>query len=267
MRTFGTTLVIAGVLAAMVPATMSEAASDGMTLVFSDEFAGNAEIDTASWRVYKGDGCPQLCGFGNNELQQYTGDTRNLRIEDGVLIIEAHRREDYTSAKVTTEAMPGWTYGKISVRARLPKGLGTWPAIWMLPDSNEFGGWPKSGEIDIMEHVGFNEAVVHGTIHTEAYNGMLGTQNTGTMRVEDATSAFHVYTVEWTKETLRWFIDDTEYHVIERKDSDTYKEWPFDKPFHLILNLAVGGDWGGREGVDEDAFPARFEIDWVRVWQ
>jgi beta-glucanase (GH16 family) len=239
----------------------------GYELVWSDEFNTDKRINKNDWKIVRGNGCPQLCGFGNDERQTYTSKKRNLRIEDGKLVIEAHRRKAYTSAKVTTQKMPGWQYGKIEVRAKLPTGLGTWPAIWMLPDENGYGSWPKSGEIDIMEHVGFREGFVHGTVHTKAYNHKINTQRGHEIQMLDATSIFHVYAIEWSANSIRWFVDSKQYYQFNKLDGDGFAEWPFDQPFHLILNLAVGGSWGGKHGVDRNAFPARFEIDWVRVWQ
>lgn len=248
-------------------ATPVVADGEMMQLVWSDDFDGTGKIDRDKWTVVRGNGCPQLCGFGNNERQTYTGKKRNLRIEDGKLVIEAHKRKTYTSAKVTTQQFDGWKYGKISVRAKLPRGIGTWPAIWMLPDVNSYGNWPQSGEIDIMEHVGFREGVVHGTVHTEAYNHKINTQKGAEIKVPDAADAFHTYSIEWNEAHISWSIDGQQYYQFNKLEGDGSEEWPFDQPFHLILNLAVGGDWGGREGVDRNAFPTRFEIDWVKIWQ
>lgn len=265
LRSFSAALV-AAVLAIQAPAT-GNVEGDVLSLVWSEEFEKDGKPDADKWEVVRGDGCPGMCGFGNQEWQTYTDKKRNLRVEDGRLIIEAHKRKKYTSAKITTQKFSGWRYGKISVRAKLPTGIGTWPAIWMLPDENTYGTWPKSGEIDIMEHVGYRQGVVHGTVHTEAYNHKIGTQKGGEVVVADAAEAFHTYSVEWNENHILWSVDDTEYYQFNRLADDTFEEWPFDKPFHLILNLAVGGTWGGKYGVDEKAFPARLEIDWIRVWQ
>lgn len=237
-------------------------------LVWADEFNAGERLDTDAWVIIQGNGCPTLCGFGNNELQTYTGNPENLRIEDGKLVIEAVPQGDhYTSAKITSQKMKGWQTGKIAMRAKIPAGVGTWPAFWMLPDTNKFGPWPKSGEIDIMEHVGHRLGYLHGTIHTEAFNGKLGTQKGGEIYVPTISTEFHDFTVEWAEDSLRWFIDGEQYFEILRGKADGTAEWPFDHPFHVILNLAVGGDWGGQKGIDKNAFPARYEIDWVKVWQ
>ena len=248
-------------------ATAVTAEDKDWTLVWADEFDAGKTPDTKAWEIVKGNGCPTLCGFGNNELQTYTDKPQNLRIEDGKLIIEAVYGDGYTSAKITTQKMPGWQTGKIAMRAKIPEGVGTWPAFWTLPDTNSFGPWPKSGEIDIMEHVGHRLGYLHGTIHTEAFNGKLGTQKGGEIYVPTISSEFHDFAVEWTNDSLRWFIDGEQYFEILREESDGTAEWPFDHPFHVILNLAVGGDWGGSKGVEENDFPTRYEIDWVRIWQ
>ncbi len=243
------------------------AEDENWTLVWADEFDAGKTSNSNSWVVIEGNGCPTLCGFGNEELQTYTAESQNLRIEDGKLIIEAHYDDTYTSAKITSQKMPGWQTGKIAMRARLPKGVGTWPAFWMLPDVDSFGAWPKSGEIDIMEHVGHREGYIHGTIHTEAYNHKIGTQKGGEIFVPNAASGFHDYSLEWTSNSLRWLVDGEKYFEIDRMQGDASPEWPFDQPFHIILNLAVGGFWGGEKGVVSEDFPARYEVDWVRVWQ
>ncbi len=261
--TKGKALAAAGVLVAIgTPAH----ADNGYTLVWADEFDGEV-LDTSVWHVVKGNGCPSNCGFGNNELQAYRGREKNLRLEGGKLVIEARMGNKVTSAKITTQDIPGWTYGRIAMRAKLPSGVGTWPAFWMMPKDASYGPWPKSGEIDIMEHVGYNQGQVHGTIHTEAYNHRIGTQKGGFTQVTEASAAFHDYAVEWEEGEIRWYVDGAEYYRVEKQATDGHAEWPLDHPYYVILNLAVGGDWGGAKGVDKTAFPARFEVDWVRVWQ
>ncbi|NVJ96631.1 MAG: glycoside hydrolase family 16 protein [Alphaproteobacteria bacterium] len=259
----GSQLAAAGFVASL---SVSCFADDDYKLVWADEFDGKA-LDRSVWHVVKGNGCPKLCGFGNNELQHYRGREKNLRLENGRLVIEAHMGNKVTSAKITTEEMPGWSYGRIAMRAKLPSGVGTWPAFWMMPKTDSYGPWPKSGEIDIMEHVGYNQGQVHGTIHTEAFNHRIGTQKGGHMQVPNASEAFHEYSVEWEESEIRWYIDGEQYFQVTKKAGFGHAEWPLDHPFYVILNLAVGGDWGGAQGVDKTAFPARFEIDWVRIWQ
>ena len=240
-------------------------------LVWSDEFDEPGLPDTTKWSYDVGDGCPDLCGWGNNELQYYTERrVKNARIKDGHLIIEAHREEyesrEYTSARLVTRDKGDWLYGRIEVRAELPSGRGTWPAIWMLPTEWAYGGWPKSGEIDIMEHVGYEPDSIYGTVHTEAYNHTLGTQRGGSIYVPDCEEAFHVYAIDWTPERIDFIIDDQVYYSFSNEGAG-YEAWPFDQPFHLIMNIAVGGNWGGREGIAADIWPQEMRVDYVRVYQ
>lgn len=238
-------------------------------LIWADEFE-QKNLDTSRWKVILGDGCPELCGFGNNELQYYTDASKNLRLEAGKLIIQAFQEaqgsRSYTSAKIVSEGKGDWTYGRFELRARLPNGKGTWPALWMMPTLERAIKWPHDGEIDIMEHVGYNPGVVHGAIHTESYNGMLGTQQVDSLSVATASDEFHVYALEWEPDRLAWYIDETKFFELHKKDLNE-ADWVFDKPFHLIMNLAVGGNWGGRYGVDASAFPQTLEVDYVRVYQ
>lgn len=245
--------------------------ADGYELVWSDEFEYDGLPDSSKWTYDVGDGCPDICGWGNNELQFYTEDRlKNARVENGNLIIEAHKESfgdrEYTSARLLTRNRDAWKYGRFEIRAKLPSGKGTWPAIWMLPEEWVYGGWPESGEIDIMEHVGHEPNRVYATVHTEAFNHLEGTQDTDTLRVSDAEENFHVYALEWTPEKISWSVDGQQYASFENRHA-TYKEWPFDQPFHLILNIAVGGNWGGAQGVDDSIWPQKMIIDYVRVYQ
>jgi licheninase len=164
-----------------------------------------------------------------------------------------------------------WTYGRVEVRAKLPSGRGTWPAIWMLPTEWRYGGWPHSGEIDIMEHVGFDPDIVHATVHTGAYNHAAGTQRGAQIEVPTARAAFNVYAIEWAPEEIRGYVNDTHYFTFENErltdPSAGAPEWPFDQPFHLLLNIAVGGTWGGAQGVDPEVFPQQLVVDYVRVYR
>lgn len=247
--------------------TASTAVEDDMTLVFEDDFT-TSELNTDVWHIVEGNGCPELCGFGNEELQTYSAAPEHLRIKDGILIIEARRDGDIIqSAKITSQGRPGWKYGRIEARIRVPTGKGTWPAFWMLSDTNSYGGWPKSGEIDIMEHVGFDPDTVHGTIHTEAYNHSINTHKGKKITIGTSVTDFHVYAIDWTADSIVWTVDQKPYFKFEREENATSAEWPFDQPFHIILNLAIGGTWGGQQGVAPDLYPAQLEVDWVRVWQ
>jgi beta-glucanase (GH16 family) len=240
-------------------------------LVWSDEFEYSGTPDSSKWGYDLGDGCPNLCGWGNNEAQYYTAKLNNVRVDNGVLIIEAHKDslngKAYTSSRLVSKLKGDWTYGRIEVKAKLPRGKGTWSAIWMLPTDWEYGGWPASGEIDIMEHVGYNPGIIHGSIHTKAYNHLKRTQKEGTISITDAQDEFHVYAINWTKNKIDFMVDDEVYHTVLKRRSDKYPEWPFDKRFHLLLNLAIGGFWGGIQGIDDKIFPQKMEIDYVRVYQ
>jgi len=236
-------------------------------LLWSDEFEGNGLPNSDKWNITEGNGCPELCGFGNNEKQFYTKSTENLRLHDGKLIINALKDDEkgYTSAKVSTKGKGDWKYGYIEVRAKLPQGKGSWPAIWMLPTVKGNMEWPRDGEIDIMEHVGYNHGTVYGTIHTESYNYTKGTEKSDSIKIEDAHEAFHTYAIHWTDQKIEWLVDDVPYHAVY-KNGDGKAGWPFDHEFHLILNLAIGGNWGGKYGIDEKSFPQEFSIDYVRVY-
>lgn len=250
---------------------LSSCQQDNMdsNLVWSDEFDDSDKLNTKKWNIILGNGCPEICGFGNNEEQFYTDSSTNLRVEDGKLIIEAHKVNDsrnYTSAKLTSAEKGDWYTGYIEVKAKLPEGRGTWPAIWMLPTLERDMKWPADGEIDIMEHVGYNQGMVYGTIHTEAYNHTKGTEKSDSIKVEDAHENFHTYAIHWTEDKIDWLIDGEIFQTID-KNEEGNAGWPFNDKFHLILNLAVGGNWGGKHGIDETIFPQKMEIDYVRVYK
>lgn len=234
-------------------------------LVWSDEFDYTGLPDPKKWGYDVGGS-----GWGNQEKQYYTKDRlENARVENGKLIIEAIKENfagnNYTSARLITKGKGDWTYGRIEVRAKLPKGVGTWPAIWMLASTNPLK-WPDDGEIDIMEHVGFDAGVIHGTIHTKAYNHGIGTQKGAQIRINDAQDVFRNYSIEWTRDYIDWYVDDKKYFSFTNINSskDTY---PFMSNFHLLLNIAIGGSWGGQKGIDDTIFPQRMEIEYVRVYQ
>jgi len=234
-------------------------------LVWFDEFDYTGLPASDKWGYDVGGS-----GWGNNELQYYTENrTENARVENGNLIIEAHKEnyggKSYTSARLLTKAKGDWKNGRLEVKAKLPGGKGTWPAIWMLPTDWVYGGWPASGEIDIMEYVGYDPGVVHGTVHTQAFNHSIGTQQGNSINVADAESNFHVYAIEWDQDKIDFFVDDTKYFTFTNQGG--WEKWPFDQRFHLLLNIAVGGDWGGVQGVDDNIFPVKMEVDYVRVYQ
>ena len=233
--------------------------------VWADEFNYTGLPDSSKWNYDVGGS-----GWGNNELEYYTQKRlENSRVENGNLTIEARRESwqgmNYTSARLVTKNKGDWQYGKIEVRAKIPRGRGTWPAIWMLA-SNTPLKWPDDGEIDIMEHVGFDQGVIHGTIHCKKYNHVIGTQKSATIRVPDCSDSFHVYSVEWDNINIRISVDSTTYFVFSNENSG-YDAWPFYNRMHLLLNIAVGGNWGGQQGVDDTIWPQKMEIDYVRVWQ
>ncbi|WP_230035649.1 glycoside hydrolase family 16 protein [Chryseobacterium sp. Bi04] len=236
----------------------------GRNLIWNDEFNGKGLPDSLQWNYDTGGG-----GFGNEEAQFYTKNRlENARMEKGNLIIEAKKENwennKYTSARLLTKGKFAFQYGTIEVRAKLPKGRGTWPAIWMM--SENMKKWPDDGELDIMEHVGFNQGYVHASVHTKKYNHIQGTQKTDTLFIKDVSDAFHVYKADWTPEKIDVYIDEQKFFTYENKEKN-YRAWPFDQPYFIILNLAVGGMWGGKEGIDDLVFPQKYYIDYVRVYQ
>ena len=254
-------------LLVLVLCALPATAADDWALVWADEFTDEGLPDSSRWRYDVGGH-----GWGNRELQYYTARRlANARVEDGLLVIEARREafndRDYTSARLLSRA--DWTYGRFEVRARLPSGTGTWPAIWMLASRDTYGDhyWPDNGEIDIMEYVGYEPDVVHSSVHTRAYHHSIGTHKTNSRRVADAEKAFHVYAVDWTAAEIRFFVDGQRYFTFVKEEGADYRQWPFDQPFHLLLNIAVGGTWGGQQGIADDIWPQRMEIDYVRVYQ
>lgn len=241
---------------------------DRRKLVWSDEFDKPGKPDATKWGYDIGNG---ENGWGNNELEYYTDDPKNVRVENGNLVIEAVKEAkggmNYTSTRIVSKNKGDWTYGRIEIRAKLPKGRGTWPAIWMLPTEWKYGGWPESGEIDIMEHVGFDPGVVHANLHSGKYNHIKKTNIDGKVDVPDAMDKFHVYAIDWTKDKIDFYLDDEMYHSLSHQQGDDFMGWPFDQKFHLIMNIAVGGGWGGQKGLDDSIWPQKMEIDYVRVYQ
>jgi beta-glucanase (GH16 family) len=272
MTLFSTPVILAIPLLLLSFVSKSQMGADrAWNLVWSDEFEGSGMPDESKWSYEVGDGCPQLCGFGNNEKQNYTQARRqNVRVEDGKLIIQAHKENwensEFTSAKLVSKPSGSWKYGKIEVKAKLPKGRGVWPAIWMMPTNKAYGSWPKSGEIDIMEHVGYMKDSIYGTVHTEAFNHVQGTQKGGQIFKDKLSEQYHVYGIEWEENKIDFLVDDVPYFTFE-KTADRSAEWPFDQEFYLILNVAVGGNWGGKHGIDLEIWPQKMEIEYVRIFQ
>ncbi len=235
-------------------------------LIWADEFSGHEPPNPAKWSYDTGGG-----GWGNNELQHYTSRPENAYLLNGKLMIEAHREayqgNAYTSARLVTRDKMVFTGGRIEVRAKLPSGRGTWPAIWMLGENITSVGWPRCGEIDIMEHVGYQPDSVFGTVHTEAFNHLLNTHQGGQAYATDLETNFHVYSIDWGEKSIAFKLDGNTYFTFTKPANATTEEWPFDQPHYLLLNLAVGGNWGGQQGVDETIWPQRMEVDWVRVYK
>ena len=259
----------------------TNARTDEWELVWSDEFDYTGEPDSSKWTREEG-------FLRNEELQLYTpAGADNVRAENGMLIIEAKKERlknpgydpaekkdwrksreytEYTSGSVITRGKAQWQYGRIEVRAKLPGGRGMWPAIWMLGADRDKIRWPACGEIDIMEYVGFEPHNIYGTVHTKAYNHVKGTQKGSKIKIPDPDKSFHVYAVEWDAQRIGFFVDDNNYLTFENEGTGT-DTWPFDKEFYLIMNIAVGGAWGGQKGVDDTIFPQQFCIDYVRVYR
>lgn len=235
-------------------------------LIWSDEFDYEGLPDSTKWGYDTGDH-----GWGNNELQNYTND-QNASVKDGILTIEAKKDElgSWTSARLVTRNKGDWKWGKIEVRAKLPSGRGTWPAIWMLPTDWSYGQWPNSGEIDIMEHVGYDQNRIHASIHSQAYNHRINTQKSGQKTIPTASDEFHTYAVEWFPDQMIFSIDGEVYYRYNPFNFVALpknRHWPFDKRFHLLLNIAIGGDWGAAQGMDPNLGNVKMEVEFVRVYQ
>ncbi len=251
-------------------------------LVWSDEFDQPGAPDPDKWNIER-----WPARKVNDEDQAYTARTKNLRVEEGRLIIEAHKEDfrnaAYTSGRVQSAGKGDFLYGRAEVRARLPSGKGTWPAIWMLPSdpfryattceagedwqgSSTCDAWPNSGEIDILEHVGYEMGHVHGTVHNKAYYWVKWEQRKGRILFDDVADEYHVYALEWTPERIDIFVDDSLYFTYVN-EKDGWESWPYDHPFHLVMNVAVGGMWGrSGGGIDDSIFPQKMEVDYVRIY-
>lgn len=241
----------------------------GWELVWSDEFGGDT-IDPANWTFDIGG-----WGWGNGEAQYYTDRPENARVEDGMLVIEGRQEpyegSYYTSARLKTQGLQAFRYGRFEARLRVPRGAGTWPAFWMLganhdheADEGSPDSWPFVGEIDIMEHLGREPDLVMGTIHGPGYSGALGLTKWNRQE-QDIAEEFHTYAVEWDAEGIRWFLDGEEYFDLSREAVGN-RDWVFDHEFFLIVNLALGGQFPGPIGLDVE-FPLQLHVDHVRVFQ
>ncbi len=249
---------VLGALALTGPAAQAQE-NPKRKLVWSEEFNKPGQPDPKKWDY-------ELGFVRNNEMQYYTRDRReNARVEGGHLVIEA-RKEAYENAQVTSASLTSrqsWTYGRIEVRAKIPTGRGTWPAIWMLGTNIRQIGWPACGEIDIMENVGFDPDRIFCTVHTRNAEGKHAAKGANIV-AEKPYDDFHVYALDWDAKRMVFTYDGK--HVLTY-DNDGTNPWPFDKPQYLLLNLAIGGAWGAQKGVDDAIFPSRYLIDYVRVYQ
>jgi len=242
---------------------------DSAELVWSDEFEGNT-LSNENWIFETGGN-----GWGNNEQQVYMADG-NTQVSDGTLKITARRNTDntiegaFTSARINSRK--SFKYGRMEIRAKMPehKGNGTWPALWMLGSNINSVGWPACGEIDIMEYVSFKPNKTHFSIHTTANNHMNGTEITsGEVDLETIEEEFHNFGILWSSKYIKFYIDDVDNvkFIFNRPTASNVDSWPFSNEFYFLLNIAVGGTWGGLEGVDTSIFPATMEVDYIRVYQ
>lgn len=240
---------------------------DYSKIIWGDEFEESGSLNPEKWGFDIGGN-----GWGNNERQFYTSRPENARVENGNLLIEARRESyegnQYTSARVVSKDKGDFKYGRFEVKAKLPVGVGTWPAVWMLATKTTYGTqyWPDNGEIDIMEHVGFDQNVVHGNIHTKSFNHSIGTNKGNKITVAGASEDYHVYAIDWLPNRINFEVDGNIYFAFIKETGYNWPEWPFDQNFHLLMNIAVGGAWGGQQGVNNDAFPQKLLIDYVRVY-
>jgi len=235
-------------------------------LVWSDEFNGDS-VDTNHWKFEIGN----HHGWGNHELEYYTDRPENACVSNGVLHIVARSgsadRSSYTSARLKSQGLFAARYGRFEFRAKLPGGRGYWPALWLMPEHSAYGGWPACGEIDIMENRGSNPTTVQGTIHYAGADGR-HFQSAGkyTFPPNDGATNFHTYLLEWTTNSISWFVDNRLYETQTRWSTvGAVYPAPFDQPFYIIMNLAVGGDYGGKPDA-HTVFPGEMQVDYVRVY-
>jgi beta-glucanase (GH16 family) len=261
-------LLLSGLMLAMTALQ-----AQNWTLVWSDEFEGDT-LNTDKWSYMIGDGTEYglPSGWGNNELQYYR--EGNVEVSDGNLILTAKREnidtKQFTSGRIRTKGKGDWTYGRFTFSALMPTGKGLWPALWMLPTDEAYGGWAASGEIDIMEYLGDETNKVHGTLHFGA--AWPNNDYKGTSYVTDGISfdsAFHHFALEWEPGEMRWYVDSVLFQTLGQGDWYTGTidfPAPFDKPFHLLINLAVGGNWPGNPDINTQ-FPQELVVDYVRIYQ
>ncbi len=241
------------------------AQTGGWKLTWSDEFNGPG-LDKAKWTYALGGG-----GWGNRELENYTARAENVYVENGVLVLKAVKESckgaQYTSGRIHTKGKFEQTYGRFEARIQMPYGQGIWPAFWMMGDTAGQGGWPDCGEIDIMENIGKEPDIAHGTIHGPGYSGAKGLGAAFTLPGGKAfKDGFHVFAVEWEPGEIRWYVDGEMYKKITKADLPAGARWVYDHPFYLLLNLAVGGDWPGYPDATT-VLPQAMRVDYVRVYK
>ncbi|MCP9199051.1 glycoside hydrolase family 16 protein [Gramella sp. GC03-9] len=240
---------------------MSTSAIAQEKLIFEDDFNGDS-LDMSSWNYEEGDGCPNLCGWGNNERQIY--DRNYVEVRDGKLVITAVKEDGkYYSGKINTKDKVEFKYGEIEIRAKLGTGKGVWPAFWMLGADVEKVSWPASGEIDILEYVGREPGMVFTSLHTPASHGE--TMNTKKTRIEGIEDGYHTYRAVWTEDFIEFFVDGKQVYKFTPQEYDE-EHYPFRKDFYLLVNMAIGGNFGGPE-VDDSIFPVKYYIDYIKVTQ
>jgi len=237
-------------------------------VVMEENFDGT-ELDTSLWSYDIGDGSSQgLSGWGNNELQYYTDRPENVKVEDGILNItarkEAYEEASYTSGRILTKLNFDQKYGRFEARMKLPWGQGLWPAFWLLGADIDEVGWPQTGEIDIMEYRGQEPARIHGSVHGPGYSGAEAVSKSYNLEGDRFDTDFHVFGIEWGKDYINFYVDDDLYNQITPEDVDG--EWVYNKPFYILINMAVGGSYVGSP-TEDTVFPQTLEIDYVRVYQ
>ena len=247
---------------AIISLTMN--AQTGFSLVYDDEFDGTT-LDLTKWNI-------QVGYAANQEKEYYTDGTNNIRVENGNLIISAKKENyvvdrNYSSGRIYSKSKGYIKYGKAEARISVPSGVGTWPAFWMMPQSSVYGSWPKSGEIDIMEHIGSNPRMTSHAVHTSLKNGSIGNNWSTKVYQDSMENKFHIYSINWDPDQILFYVDNVQTGTLYRNFTDTYTGWPFDQYFYVILNLAIGGTMGGT--VDDNIFnnPVELKVDYVRLYQ
>ncbi len=247
----------------LLPGYTTPLSYDGMDLVWADEFTGNT-LNSSIWKHEIGDGCPNLCGWGNNELEYYRA--QNTTLANGVVTVEARQENfggrNYTSSRIKTQGNYAFKYGRVDIRAKMPRGKGMWPALWMLGSNITSEGWPSCGEVDIMEMIGGKESITYGTAHWD-FQGTYASDGDNYDNQVGIDDEFHVFSIDWDPNRIIWYFDDKEYYTLSITDPEMSE---FHQSFFFILNVAVGGNWPGSPDATTE-FPAQMQVDYVRVFQ